>query len=183
MTEQEINKAIEYFKKDHTKWVERKMLDEGEVGPMIVILATKDDQDGVGVIYSPITGNFGEEEKEDVVKRVIPKLFETIKGEGMSPLCFSFCSEVFVRKLSIEGLSEEEIAEASKNVYSLPKTEALLITFESKDFTSTHLFDMERIGKVVNKEGEMIDQIKLTESDVKSDNMTGRFANIFKKYI
>lgn len=183
MKQEEINEAIEEFKRDHVQWIQDKMEKEGEIGPMIALLALKKDTDTMGLVFAPIFGDFSDERKDEVVKKIIPHLFEQVKEQDMIPYCFSFCSEVWIRKMSTKKIDVDKIT--TDMIKELPKTEALLITFETKETATTFLFDMERTGKSINEEGEVVDQIKLTPSDLGKDNsakMAGRFTNIFKKY-
>jgi len=177
MTQKKIDKLIEQFKKDHIKYVSDKMLREGEMGPMITVLAMKKSNEKMGLVYAPIMGEFSEERKEEVVSKVIPYLFEQMKEEDLIPYCFSFSSEVIMKVIDTD---KEEIPDDLSKIAGI---DALLITFETKTETSTKVFNMEKVGKAINEDGEMIDQIKLTYHEMpEGGSFGGRFTNIFKRY-
>lgn len=177
MTEKKKNELIEKFKTDHIKWVSDKMMKEGELGPIITVLAMKKATEKMGLVFAPIMGDFSEGRKEEVVSKVIPFLFDQLKDDGLIPYCFSFASEVDMRIIN----TEEELPH---NIKDIKSTDALLITFETREETSVKVFDMEKVGKAINEDGEMIDQIKLTYHQMPEEGGSygGRFTNIFKKY-
>lgn len=177
MTQEEIDKDITAFKKEQLAGVKRMMIDNGGVMPIISMLVLDSSKNETGIVIAPYVGDdFSEEAKDYMATKVIPDIFEEMKDQKLKPVCFSFSSEAWMRSC--------EKDEIPKDWKSLPRTEIVMLTFETATRSEMECFEIKRIGKVINSNGKMIDNIDLIPID-QSKNLqsaSGRFTNIFKKY-
>jgi hypothetical protein len=175
MTEEEVKETIRIFKEEHMANLKKLMYHKGELIPMVCVLIHDTMVDKVAVVVAPVVGDFSETAKDTVVEKVIPQIFKRLKEEEKIPLCFSFSSEAWLRKMEGDVLP--------KNWKSLDKTEIMITTFETKTGSEIVCKTMHRIGQAINEEGELIERIELQDMDTKQAEVTGgRFVNIFKKF-
>lgn len=179
MTEKELNEVIQVFKEEHLQNIKTLMYKKGELLPMICILVYDNKTDKPAVIVTPVLGNFDELGKETAISELIlPKIFDRLRDEDKKPLCFSFSTEAWLRKVD-----DKENPPADWK--SLEKIETVLTTFETKDGSEVVCCTMNRLGKSINEDGELVDRIELTELDMgnsKGHKIQGRFGDIFNKY-
>lgn len=179
MTKKEITQSIEQFKKDHLETIKEMMYNNGELLPIISVLSYDLKTEKSGVIIAPIIGKFDDDVKDFLANKLIPSLFKQLKETNIKPICFSFSSEVWIRR------APEGMKELPENWKDLDKVEALMTTFETEEYSDIHLNTMHRVGKVINSEGTLVDQIELKEHELNKDKTTkvsGRFADIFKRF-
>lgn len=186
MEQHEIENYIEEFKKKHLENIQTLMLNQGGLVPLIAVLCYDTDVNEPMVMMVPImTEEFKEEDKQKVVSMIIPSLFKEMKERHKKPICFSFSSEAWLRKMDISHKPESEKKDVPENWRDLPKVEGLITTFETADYSELHCSTMNRIGKQINDDGELVDQILLEKFDTgqgSSSKVEGKFADIFKRY-
>jgi hypothetical protein len=183
MIQSDYDKDIQEFIEEHTKVVKKMITANGGMSPMLAIFClNKNVKEGekpfqVNVFNIPpqLVNDAG---KDMLSKFIIPKIIEGMKTTNHEPLCVSFASEAWTRKVT-----KEEWDEVKDNWRDLPKEECLLITYETEWKTLTKGFNITREGTHVDEYGDAVDNIVLTpREDITSDRMEGRFANLFQKY-
>ncbi len=184
------------FKRDHINYVQSFMKRNGEMGSLITVLAEQyqdrpavdeendPDKEKSIVIHIPVPNNFlrSGETKEEFVNEVIPSIFEDIKKKFI-PKAVVWTSEAWMREASNEQYKNAD------NYTDLPITgEVMILSFTKADYEETIIFRITRKGKIVNAEGEMVDDVELTEDHKLSstaedeDKGKGRFTNLFSKF-
>jgi hypothetical protein len=64
------------------------------------------------------------------------------------------------------------------------KKEILIITIETEDLQNAYIYDINREGKQINSDGELVDKVslQLNEDIQNPDNLDGRFSGLLKKF-
>lgn len=165
---------IDRFMNEHINFIKAVTIEQGGFEPMMTLLVKKGEE--FQIIPMVIVGGFRTEEDKEALASQIPKILEGVSSsQKVIPICFSFASEIWSRKM--EGSSK-----LPDNWKEFPKTEGILITFETEYSSKVVLLDMERVGTTTNQSGDMIDKIVLTDKEVPSTEAGGRFMNLFRKF-
>jgi len=136
------------------------------------------------VIHVMIPSEFMEsgETKQTFVDEVIPKIAKKM-NEIISVESVGWASEVWVRTADPKDNVTED------NWDHLPiQQEAVFITIDTGDKTSSFCYDIHRKGKKITEEGEMVDDVELTINEKLSNKGTdtndvkGRFGGLFQKF-
>lgn len=184
MNKEELTHEIESFKKDHIQFISDTLIKNGALDPMVTILAYIESEKRYGIIVVSIPPEFVETNMgSEIFSKLAPQLLDLVAKKGCLPVCFSWSSEAWVRIAEIKGRTKEEVL---ADYESLPKSEALLIYFESENDSSLNCQKVLRTGKTVDPDGELIDIIELIPDEsinnMGKNTLEGRFTNIFKKY-
>ena len=188
------------FKEDHLKYVTAYIKRNGELGSLITVLAEQyedkppmdaendPNKEKSVVIQIPVPGEFlkDREAKDNFVDKVIPTIFNDIKKK-FNPKAVAWTAEAWMREASNEEY------EKTADFTELPISGEVVVVSFTKDgnFEETFIYRIQRNGKVVNGEGEMIDDINLIEDKKLSSNAEdedkgtsgeGRFMNLFAKF-
>lgn len=198
-------KAVEDFKSDAYRMLNRAIADNGGLPPCVAILLKVDD-DYKAVLTTVPETFFTEENGKDVFVNVqIPKIFEHFISENKFPICFMFASEAYVSVLDaknsdidLENLTEElknenfVTEDKIKNLFNkddlkMIKTECIIFSFETINESELKVKKINRNGQIVNSKGKLVDAIEfedfeLGEQEDVIKNASGRFSNILKRF-
>jgi hypothetical protein len=184
MTEQEHLEVIDLYL-DHIK---EYMIQAGGLFPHITVFAdqknkkTEEDTEKTtkAIIHVPIPSEYmkSDADKDVFIEEIVPSVFKSIT-ERFIPAGMAWASEAWMRVADADTFDPKR-----DNYKNIPiKKEVLFISIETDYINETRIYDIERKGKQVNGDGELIDHIKLTENqELKTpDKVEGRFAGLYKK--
>ena len=142
-----------------------------------------DDSDKPALLHIPLPDKYTQtdEGKELFIKNVFPELAKEIK-ENFTPNAIAWASEAWVRKMDKEDAPNGEIPD---NWKELPiQKEVIIITIESESSQECLIFNINRNGKQIDEDGNLVDTIELTPCDELSgaNGFTGRFSGLFSKF-
>lgn len=194
MMTEKLKELINKLKEDYVNFVKETIQETGELYPSFTIFCQLkeeiDEETGdkvLGMVHIPVPSKFMENasSKEELVSEVLPKIFKEIKKQFV-PHAIAWSSEVWVKKVSKEEAKTEEeaflIAEKKVN-----REEAVFINVQSADDNEVLVYTIERIGKQINNDGDLVDKIELIPSNnldnglVSNKDIGGRFSNLFNK--
>lgn len=185
MTEHKIQESIEKFMNSHTEDIKEKLAEDGKLTPTVYMLGYKVKDDAVGMIVAPIMGEIRANEmfEKFISEHVLPNLFKEAEKLNIVPLCFSMSFEAMMASVKLD---DEELVEKVLGIDNIKKVDGLVITFETKDSTFVKCFSIEKDGKSINGDGDLIDNMTFTPyggTDVESKiTEGGRYKNLFNKY-
>lgn len=150
MTKEDLNILRESF----INSMKSMMIGEGDIMPMMVIhIMTKDNQKGNMLL--PLKKSFMDKNDPFFISKIVPKLKESIDGEGYKVYGISVAGEVWTRDAPADFVFTQAAYEA------LEKREALFISSYHIYGTDVELLDITRDGQSVNEDGQLIDTIFL----------------------
>jgi hypothetical protein len=174
------------LKQDYIDHIKRYVVEEGGIFPHISVFADSknpkiEEEKKPAIIHIPIPDEFmNDEGKETFLKEIVPMVFSKIK-EKFIPYGVGWASEAWMR--TIEKGSDFDI---DKDDYKkLPiKKEIVIITVETEDSKDALIYDINREGKQINSDGELVDKVSLVlNEDMKNpDGLDGRFSGLLKKF-
>jgi len=161
--------------------IKRYMLSVGGLFPHVTVFgAHKDGTDKDAIIHIPIPDEFLKSEymKDKFVDEVLPDVAKTV-NEKFIPYGVGWASEAWVR-------SAPKDDKVPDNWKDLPiKKEVLFINLEFEHKKESIVYEIKRLGKQVNEEGDLVDHIDLLEDESMSgaEGMSGRFSGLLEKFI
>ncbi len=179
MTQEEYQNVKESYLTHIKNYMKR----TGGLFPHITILADhieKEEDDKPAVIHIPIPDQFmdSDEGKDEFVDELLPEIIKTVK-EKFIPYAIAWSSEAWMR-------TADKDFDFQKDDYKLlPKKEVLFLSIESKDREETYIYEINRIGMKVTDDGDLCDDIELTEIKEfgNPEHTQGRFSGLYKKLI
>lgn len=182
MTELEFKE----MKDGYMDFVTKMLVETGDIEPCITVMGKHLDDDKEALVHIPIPSKYmkSEDRKDEFVDTVIPEIAKKLK-DMFSISVVAWAAEAWMR---VTEQSESSTEEQLKNWKSIPiSKEVLIISFDSAETNRTIIMEIKRNGKVVNSEGELIDDIKLLDIPefTNSENkevVEGRFSNLYKKF-
>lgn len=198
-------KAVESFKQDAYRMLNRAIADNGGLPPCVAILTKIDDDYKAILTVVPDTFFNDENGKDKFVNDQLPKLFENLINENKFPICFMFASEAYVSvidtqnsDIDLENLTKElknenfVTEDKIKNLFNkddlkMIKTECIIFSFETLNESELKVKKINRNGQVVNSKGELVDAIEFEDFELGDQedvikNASGRFSNILKRF-
>ena len=174
---------LEEVKKRYISHIKNYVVGAGSLFPHISILGThKDDEDKSAIIHIPIPGKFMEADskKDEFLDDILPEIAKKVR-ENFNIGAVAWAAEAWMRTMG-----KDEYIPGVTDYKTLPiKKEVIILTFESADDHQAMIFELKRLGKKVNEEGELIDQIELYEQpELSSGSPTsvgGRFTGLYKR--
>lgn len=168
------------IKESYVSNIKRFITETGNIFPHITVFGKhKEDDLEEAIIHIPVPDEFlkSEQSKDEFIDEVVPKIAEKIK-EKFIPEGVAWTSEAWIRQIG----KEEKLPE---NWKELPiKKEVVFITMEFATRKDFMVYEIKRLGKQVNQEGELVDQVDLIEEDFSSaEQATGRLSNLYSKFI
>lgn len=182
------NEEFEELKTSYIENIKKYMVDSGGLFSHLSIFGEhKEPEDGqpvTAIIHVPIDPRFlkSDDTKDVFIDEVVPELAKVInekffiKGVG-------WASEAWLRTAGKD--------QSVSNWKDLPiKKEVLIVTIETEFKDDMIIYDINRTGKDVTPDGEIIDHIELIEQEeMKALNastgkkeQTGRFTGLYKKF-
>lgn len=151
-----ITETLEDFEK-HVNVITQDMVNDlGEICPFLALVAINQDKQSVQPIIVPIPLEFLE---DDVTKKLLmsflPKFVAKQIPDSYQVIGSCLVIEAWIRKMD----KKQPIPE---NWRDLPKTEGVLMAFETETHHKMCIFDIHRNGKKINEKGEIIDNIELS---------------------
>jgi hypothetical protein len=178
----------QYFdlQEDYIQHILDYVKETGGLFPHISILAdikkpTEEEKDKPALIHIPIDNEFMEDEesKDKFVDDVLPILFSQVKKK-FEPKAVAWASEAWMRVV------DKDFDPNVQDWKALPiKKEIIIITIESEYDEHLFVYEIKRLGKQVNSEGEMVDMVELEKLDDefgKAQKAGGRFSGLLKKF-
>jgi hypothetical protein len=130
------------------------------------------------LIHVPLSDNIMEDDegKDLFIEKILPRLAETIT-EKFNVFGVAWSSEAWMRVAN----KEEEVEDFS--LLPIDK-EVIFITIESVNHDAECImYEINRNGVSVNEDGDLVDVISLTKSDIDNTvKMSGRFSNLLKYF-
>ena len=153
-------------------------LDRGEYMAQITIFATsKDGQLIIMPMILPPQVMQDDQAKDRFIQHELPKIARaTVKHLKVEAVLFG--TEAWIR----EAANEEVEKIGRENYRQLPITgEVVIIYVQHEEDEKCHVYDIHRVGKKVNEDGDLFDEVTLTVNDKLTGNMQGgRFAGLYK---
>jgi hypothetical protein len=183
MTPEEHKQVIDLYL-DHIK---EYMTESGGLFPHITVFADeknkKVEEDGKvhkAIIHIPIPSEYmkSDSEKDVFIEEVMPVIFKTLV-EKFIPYGIAWASEAWMRVADADKFDPKK-----DNYKNIPiKKEVLFISIETDAISETIIYDIERTGKQVCADGDLVDTINLKEIEEfrTPDKVEGRFAGLYKK--
>lgn len=170
----------EEIKKGYLENIKAYMLSVGGLFPHVTVFGShKDGNEKDAIIHIPIPDEFlkSEETKDKFIDVVLPDVAETVK-ERFIPYGVGWASEAWVRSTN----KDEKVPDNWKD---LPiQKEVLFINLQFENKTEAIVYEIKRLGKQVNEDGDLVDHIELIEdmSLTGIENMSGRFLGLLEKF-
>lgn len=171
----------EEIKKDYVSNIRRYMTEMGGIFPHITVFGKhKEPSEGKdAIVHIQVPGDFmkSEEMKETFMEDVLPKISLKIR-EMMEPYGVAWTSEAWLRSM-------EKDDKLPDNWKDLPiKKEILLVSMEFTHKKEAFVYEIKRLGKQVNEDGELVDHVDLIEEQMMSgaEQMSGRFTGLLEKF-
>jgi hypothetical protein len=159
------------------------MKDNGGLSPHITVFADNKnpEKDSAlnSLIHIPIPSEYMETDgdKDILVDEIFPKIFNEINKKFI-PYAIAWASEAWLRE------ADPNFDVTKENWKKLPiRKEVVFITIEDENLCKTQVYEIKRIGKQVNTNGNLVDEVELEMlqdfvNPVKTD---GRFSGLYKK--
>lgn len=163
---------IDKFIEQQKDFVLRVFKEQDELQPILCFLTEKEDK--LGVSYCPIPTELMNDTGKDIIRyQLIETLKDRIKKEGHKLLCVNWNSEGWMYKGN-----KEELQEVDGYYRHLPRTEVLLMTFDSEDNSQIVTYEIKRNMSVgVNGLNNEVN-VELIQLD-KTSTSKGRFTEMF----
>ena len=168
------------IKEGYLKNIKRFLTEMGDIFPHITVFGLhKSDQDKSAIIHIPIDEKFmsSEERKDEFIDQVIPEVAKKIKEEFI-PEGVAWTSEAWIRESPIDkGIPNDW--------KKLPiKKEVLFINMEFENRKEIIVYEINRNGKQVNEDGDIVDHVELIEKDLSGGEAAGgRLTGLYEKFI
>jgi hypothetical protein len=164
--------TIDKFIDDQRDFVLRVFRGEGELSPMLCLLTEKEGNTYTS--FCPIPTELMTDEGKNVIRYgLLEKVKDLMKKEGHKLLCINWNSEGWMYKSS-----KEELEEVDGYYRKLPRTEVLLMSFDTEEGSKVITYEIVRSMSVgvngLNEEVE-VELMKLGENFTTK----GRFTNMF----
>jgi len=170
---------IRNYQKAHKEVAEKSLRETGELTPPIMtVLVYNNEIAEFQYLFIGVDGMFfsSKEAKTIFVEHVIPENLDRMVAQNLLPTALSLSMEASMRM----GTPEMSVEEAMEQ----PPTDILIHSFETPENSSVEIYKMLRKDvKVVNSEGNVIDEFELEKFDAEGEpQVGGLFTNILKKF-
>lgn len=176
---------LEEIKQRYISHIKEYVTGAGSLFPHISILGThKDDEDKSAIIHIPIPSKFMEADgkKDEFLEDILPEIAKKVRED------FNIGGVAWAAEAWMRIVSKDEYIPGVTDYKTLPiKKEVIILTFESPDNNQAIIYELKRLGKKVNEEGELIDQVELYEKPELSSTtespatVGGRFTGLYKR--
>jgi hypothetical protein len=174
MTELE---KIENFKKENNENMARLIAASGGLPPVCTLFVEHQGENKVIVAPVPADALENTKNKERFIS-IMPKFFKALEEDGNKIICFSYSCEAWLRAVD----KDDKIPD---NLEDLSKIEVVITSYETADSSVMEVSNIVRNGKIVDRDGELIDCITLEKNEELKDGaeLGGRFSNMFTNYL
>lgn len=178
MTKEEL----QGLKDDYVNHLKKHMVEAGGMFSHLALFGNKKESGERAVVHIVVDAKHiaSEEDKENFLIEVLPGIASKVKQEFTLD-AVAWTSEAWMRS------SDKEF---NGNWQALPiQKEVLIIMYQEKDAGETIVLEIKRDGKVINSEGDLIDNINLVELPDLSQAMSvdgkpkGRLHEMMKVFI
>jgi len=167
------------IKEGYVNNIKRYLLQMGNIFPHITVFGTElENPEKSAIIHIPIEGKFlkSEETKDLFVDEIVPEIAKKLKERFVTE-GVAWTSEAWIREFPTDkGLPD--------NWKSAPiKEEVLMINLQFPNKTELMVYEIKRLGKQVNDDGDLTDHIELIERDISNaEHGKGRLTNLLEKF-
>lgn len=168
MSENSRKENIKLLTEDYIDFIKTTIQETGDLYPSFTLFTEIKDkhhefnEPKLGLIHIPIPSNFmhDADSKDELINELLPEISKTIKNDFI-PYALA-CSTI----------------ESAKNV------EFIFMNIESDDENNIYIYKILKVGVGVNKDGDLVDKIEVTEANdliknAEKQAIAGRFANLF----
>lgn len=181
------NERFIEMKDGYIEFVTKIIIESGQLGPSITVMGNTLEDGKNAIVHVPIPGKYmkSEDSKDEFIDEILPGIAKKV-AENFTVEAVAWASEAWMRV--VEKDDSKSDAENIKDWKKVPiQKEVLISTMESQEFNKTYIMEILRKGKVVNSDGELIDQIELVEiPGLENDQDVvigeGRFTNLYQKF-
>jgi hypothetical protein len=179
--------TFEEFKENIVNMSKDLIVEQGGLGPtLMAFLISIDntvDEKELAVIPFPSEMMNSDEQKGEFIKKCFPALRKVFDEKNKKVIYLCFCCEAWVRKANKNTIP--------KDWKDLPKSEALVLSFEHAEGGEMESYTIIKDGMMVDKNGDLRDVITLERDEdgcgktKRGDNTvetSGKFGNLFVKY-
>jgi len=171
------------IKQEYIENIRSKISELGGLHPHITIFADVNDavegeDHSMAILILPIEDEYMKDDqaKDEFVDDILPGVFKKI-NEQFTPKALAWASEAWIRTI-------EKNEEMPDNYKELPiKKEVVIISIESDNSNECLIYEINRKGKQITRDGNLVDTITLEQINgfTVPKETTGRFAGLFKK--
>lgn len=162
-------------KKDYIDNIVRHIQDVGNMFTHIALLGVKKNSDGqVGIIHIPIDSSFtaDRESKKEFFTEVVPKVAKKVKEE-FDIYGSYFTSEAWMRI----GGKDQDFEEAMST--AIKEEVLIIIGYTVKTGLTSEIYNIERNGKKVNSDGDLVDIVTLVYNEDVSEKGDGTISDTY----
>lgn len=168
------------IKEGYVKNIKRFISETGDIFPHITVFAlSKKNESENAIIHIPIDEHFlsSEEAKDKFIDDVIPEVAKELKKEFI-PEGIAWTSEAWIRVFDkSEGIPDDWKSKT-------PKKEVVMINLQFPKWKEFIVYEIKRLGKQVNEDGDLVDYVELVEEDFSGgEESGGRLSNLLEKFI
>lgn len=177
---EDLAREIKDYQQQHKILAETMLRDEGFINPpVLTVLVYNNAQDDFQYLAVPVENEFfaSKEAKAMFVQDVVPHNLQRMIDQKLMPVALTMTMEASMR-IGDPNMSIEE-------VMSKDPTDILIHSFDTVEGSQVQILKMIRKDvKVVNSDGDVIDDFELEEFKMGDENaeMGGLFANVLKKF-
>jgi hypothetical protein len=179
------NEEYHDLKEDYIQHILDYVKDNGSLFPHLSVFADikKPKEEEIGkpaLIHIPIDDEYmkDDESKDRFVDEILPNLFKELKTR-FTPHGVAWAAEAWMR------VAEKDFDPSKDNWKAIPiKKEIIMISVESENANDCFIYEIKRIGKQVNSDGDFVDIVELERLDgdfATATKLAGRFTGLFKK--
>lgn len=163
--------SIKEFMKLHSTLIDKMFKDLGEIRPMIVLMGENEEGCQVKPVIVPSMFYQNELGKMFLKSVILKKEIDELKSEGYEFRCVSFCSECWMKKITInsEGVNIEK------------DMEVVVVSYEMKGNSLFHVYEIKR-NMNVSEDGLMEEpSLELYKEITNTENVQfeGMMTNLF----
>jgi hypothetical protein len=182
INQQEAERRIESFKKDHLAKLKGQVILKGGLEPQITVFLYKHETNQYLALEVSIPENLMTPEgKEHLFEFIMPHLFESISNNHGEILCVGWASEAWIT------IFPKGMTSIPEDRSKFPKREMFMCSHETENYSTVDSYLMNRKGSAVAEGGNLIDMIELEHyisMDSRNEDhiITGHISNLFRKY-
>jgi hypothetical protein len=176
------NEELDELKKAYVDNIKKHIVETGGMFSHIALFGNKRDNNEKGIVHIVVQDEHmsSGKSKENYFINVLPGVAKDVK-KVFKLDAVAWTSEAWMRTAKSDFQGDWQ---------DLPiKKEVLIIQFQNKEECETLIFEIKRDGKVVNGDGEMVDNVSITEihgeegGPFNKNSAEGRMTDVLKVFI